>query len=90
MIDLHLGAVGEVAGWDSMLLLDFGINHGKLVNQIVLLAFFAKNCGHLLLQIADNVGMSLRGKASSVETLNHNNCISNICLNIYIRFSYPR
>ena len=90
MIDLHLGAVGEVSCWDSMLLLDFGINHRKLVNQIVLLAFFAKNCRHLLLQIADNVGMSLRGKESSVETPNHHNCISNIYLNIYTLVSLTR
>lgn len=61
MFYLHLGAVREVTSWDSMLLLDLGENHRKLVNQIVLLAFFAKNCWHLLLQIADNVGMSLGG-----------------------------
>lgn len=52
-----------------MLLLDLGENHGKLVNQIVLLAFFAKNCGHLLLQIADDVGMSLGGEKKSVHLI---------------------
>lgn len=42
-----------------MLLLDLGENYRKLVNQIVLLAFFAKNGRHLLLKIADNVCVSL-------------------------------
>lgn len=70
MFDLHLGAVGEVASWDSVLLLDLGENHRKLVNQIVLLAFFAKNCRHLLLQIADNVGMSLGGDKARMKPKN--------------------
>lgn len=61
MLDLHLGAVREVTSWDLMLLLDLGENNRKLVDQIVLLAFFAKNGWHLLLQVADNVGMSLGG-----------------------------
>lgn len=61
MFDLHLGAVRKVASWNSMLLLDLGENHWKLVNQIMLFAFFAKDCRHLLFQIADNVCMSLEG-----------------------------
>lgn len=60
-LDLHLGAVGEVTDRDLMLLLDLGENYRKLVDQIVLLTFFAKDGWHLLLQIADNVRMSLRG-----------------------------
>lgn len=67
MFNLHLGAVREVASWDSMLLLDLGENYRKLVNQIVLLAFFAKNCRHLLLQVADNVGMSLGGDKAQIK-----------------------
>lgn len=42
-----------------MLLLNLVKNHGKLVDQIMLLAFSTKNGWHLLLQIADNVCMSL-------------------------------
>lgn len=71
MFDLHLGAVREVASWDSVLLLDLGENHRKLVNQIVLLAFFAKNCWHLLLQIADNVGVSLGGDKAQMKPKNY-------------------
>ncbi len=67
MFDLHLGAVGEVPRWDSMLLLDLVENHRKLVNQIVLFAFFAKNCWHLLLQIADYVCMSLEGNKAQMK-----------------------
>lgn len=59
--DLHLGAVGEIASWNSVLLLNLGENYRKLVDQIVFLAFFAKNSWHLLLQVADNVCMSLSG-----------------------------
>lgn len=59
MFHLHLGAVREVTRWDPMLLLYLGENHRKLINQVVLLAFFAKNCRHLLLQVADNVGVGL-------------------------------
>lgn len=70
MSDLHLGAVREVTSWDSMLLLDHGENHRKLVNQIVLLAFFAKNCRHLLLQMADNVSVSLRGDRAQMNVRN--------------------
>lgn len=67
MFDLHLSAVREVASWDSMLLLDLGENDRKLINQIVLLAFFAENCWHLLLQIADNVGMRLGGDIAQMK-----------------------
>lgn len=67
MCDLHLGAVGEVTSWDSVLLLDLGENYRKLVDQIVLLAFFAKNGWHLLLQIADNVCMSLGGDKAQIR-----------------------
>lgn len=49
-----------------MLLLDLGENHRKLINQIVLLAFFAKDCWHLLLEIADDVGMSLEGDRARI------------------------
>lgn len=42
-------------------MLDLGENYRKLVDQIVLLAFFAKNGWHLLLQVANNVCMSLGG-----------------------------
>lgn len=59
MFDLHLCAIGEIASWDTMLLLNLVKNHGKLVDQIMLLAFSTKNGWHLLLQIADNVCMSL-------------------------------
>lgn len=64
MFYLHLCAVGEVSSWDSMLLLDLGENHRKLVDQVVLLAFFAENGWHLLLQIADDVCMSLSREKS--------------------------
>ncbi len=67
MFNLHLGAVREVTSWYSMLLLDLVENDRKLVNQIVLLAFFAKDCWHLLLQIADNVGMSLGGDKAQMK-----------------------
>lgn len=70
IFDLHLGAVREVTSWDSMLLLDFGENHRKLVNQIMLFVFFAKNCGHLLLQIADYVDMSLGGDRAHMKPRN--------------------
>lgn len=67
MFDLHLGAVREVASWDSMLLLDLVENDRKLVNQIVLLAVSAENCRHLLLQITDDVGMRLRGDKVQIK-----------------------
>lgn len=67
MHDLHLGAVGEVTSWNLMSLLDLGENYRKLIDQIVLLAFFAKNGWHLLLQVADNVSVSLAG--NKVQTL---------------------
>lgn len=59
MVNLHLCAVGEITSWDSMLPLDLGENYRKLVDQIVFLGCFAKNGWHLLLQVADNVCMSL-------------------------------
>lgn len=42
-----------------MLLLNLVKNDRELVDQVVLLAFFAKNCWHFLLQIADDVCVSL-------------------------------
>lgn len=59
VVNLHLGTVREVTGWDSVLLLDLGEDHRKLVDQVMLLGFFAEDGWHLLLQIADDVCVSL-------------------------------
>lgn len=50
-----------------MLLLDLGENDRKLIDQIVLFAFLAKNCWHLLLQVANNVCMSLEGDKAQMR-----------------------
>lgn len=65
--DLHLGAIGEISCWNSVLLLDLGENDWKLVDQIVLLVLFAENSRHLLLQIADDVCMGLRERQGTYQ-----------------------
>lgn len=77
MLDLHLGAVREVSSWDVMLLLYLGENDRKLVDQIVFLAFFAKNGWHLLLQVADNMSVSLGGNQMEIT-----NRVTPVCVNV--------
>lgn len=43
-----------------MLQLDFGENNWQLVDQILLLVVLSEDGRHLLLQVADNVGMDLQ------------------------------
>lgn len=59
LCDLHLGAVREVTSWNLMLLLDLGEDCRELVDKIVPLVFFTKKCWHFLLQITDNMCVSL-------------------------------
>lgn len=57
--NLHLSAVWEVSSRDVVLQLDFGENNWQLVDQILLFIILSEDRGHLLLQIADDVGMDL-------------------------------
>lgn len=57
--NLHLGAVWEVSSRNVVLQLDFGENNRQLVDQILLFIILSEDRGHLLLQMADDVGMDL-------------------------------
>lgn len=45
-----------------MLQLDFGENNRQLVDQILLFIVLSEDRGHLLLQVADDMGMDLGGQ----------------------------
>ena len=49
----------EVSRRNVVLQLDLGENHWQLVDQIFLLIVLPEDGGHLLLQVADDVGMDL-------------------------------
>lgn len=59
--NLHLSAVWEVSSRNVVLQLDFGENNWQLVDQMLLFIVLSEDRGHLLLQIADDVGMDLGG-----------------------------
>lgn len=59
--NLHLSAVWEVSSRNVVLQLDFGENNWQLVDQILLFIILSEDRGHLLLQIADDVGVDLGG-----------------------------
>ena len=59
LTNLHLGTVWEVSSRDVVLQLDLGENNWQLVDQILLFIVFSEDGGHLLLQVADDVGMDL-------------------------------
>lgn len=63
--NLHLSAVWEVSSRNVVLQLDFGENNWQLVDQILLFIILSEDRGHLLLQIADDVGMDLGGQSFS-------------------------
>lgn len=63
--NLHLSAVWEVSSRNVVLQLDFGENNWQLVDQILLFIILSEDRGHLLLQIADDVGMDLGGQGFS-------------------------
>ena len=58
---LHLLAVREVAGRYVMLQLNLGKDDGQLEDQLLFLVLLPKHGGHLLLQVADDVGVNLWG-----------------------------
>lgn len=60
--NLHLSAIWEVSSRNVVLQLDFGENNWQLVDQIFLFVILPEDRGHLLLQIADDVGMDLGGQ----------------------------
>lgn len=60
--NLHLSAVWEVSSRNVVLQLDFGENNWQLVDQILLFIILSEDRGHLLLQIADDVGVDLGGQ----------------------------
>lgn len=60
--NLHLSAIWEVSSRNVVLQLDFGENNRQLVDQTLLFIVLSEDRGHLLLQIADDVGMDLGGQ----------------------------
>lgn len=57
--DLHLGTVRKVTSWYSLLLLNLGEDERKLIDQVLLLALLAEKCGHLLLEMVNDMCMGL-------------------------------
>lgn len=57
---LHLGKVGEVSGWDLVLLLHLQVDLAQVRNQLFLLRVLSKHTRHFLLQRADNVRVHLK------------------------------
>lgn len=72
--NLHLSAVWEVSSRNVVLQLDFGEDNWQLVDQMLLFIILSEDRGHLLLQIADDVGMDLgEGGGGGAKVLNQTN-----------------
>lgn len=72
--NLHLSAVWEVSSRNVVLQLDFGENNWQLVDQMLLFIILSEDRGHLLLQIADDVGMDLgEGGGGGAKVFNQTN-----------------
>lgn len=59
MLYLHLVDVGEISGADVMLSLQDGVDLWQSHDQLLLLLLPSEESGHLLLQVADDVGVHL-------------------------------
>lgn len=66
---LHLGDVGEVSGADVVLSLQDGVDLRQPHDQLLLLLLPSKQRRHLLLQVADDVGVHLWTKCELVSLL---------------------
>lgn len=64
--NLHLGTIWEVSSRNVLLQLDLGENNWQLVDQILLFIVLSEDRRHLLLQIADDVGMDLGLKIKNI------------------------
>ena len=61
---LHLGDVGEVSRADVVLSLQDGVDLWQAHDKLLLLLLPPKQRGHLLLQVADDVGVYLQAAAN--------------------------
>lgn len=61
---LHGLDLGEVPGGNLVLPLQLDVDFWQPADELSLLVFLSKYAGHLLLQVADDVGMYLKGYMS--------------------------
>lgn len=70
LTNLHLGTIWEVSSRNVVLQLDLRENNRQLVDQILLFIVLPEHGRHLLLQVADDVGMDL-GFMSSIAKISN-------------------